>query len=164
MKNQKVGEIAIYLKDTTRLAVYLTDSLKFNSGMFFGSIAKSIYAGEFITQQQPHLEKKLKEYIDLFKMIIEYNEFKFLCHLIQDKEDSSIIMWFIEPKTSEIKPRTRVISNQFNPSLYYSNSLKGRNPKEHQIFNMLLNFDKVCFSDNLTGTEFKQIIKEMKTI
>ena len=160
IKKQKQGSIVDYTTDKTTITVYLTDSLNYNSGMFFGNIAKSITAGEYITQKQPHLEKRIREYNDLYQLVVKHNEFSFLCHLLQDKSESNNIIWYIEPKTTPIKDKTRVVSTEFNPSIYYSRNFKGRTENERQIFTMLRDLDKVCFSDNLTGTEFKQIIKE----
>ena len=46
LRSQKQGEVRYYKIDQTMIALYLTDSLNFNSGMFFGNIAKNITKNE----------------------------------------------------------------------------------------------------------------------
>lgn len=161
LKRQKQGEIKYYLIDQTKIAVYLTDSLNYNSGMFFGNIANNITKGDYETMRLPHLPKPKFRYKSLYQLVLEYNEFKFLCELLQDNEQSNNITWFVQPKTSEIQKKTRVISNQYNIDPYYIMNFKGLTSNEMQIISLLLN-DQVCYSDNLTGTEFINILKYFK--
>lgn len=165
IKKQKLGTVDKYIfkndnGDDTRLAVYLTDSLNINTGMFFGNSAKSITKGSYEVSEQPHLPKHIKDYSVIYQFVLQHNDFMYLCKLLRDREDASIYVWYVEPKTSEIKDKTRVISNLFNPSPYYSRTLKESiNDKERMIFGMFRK-QKVCFADNLTGTEFNNIIQD----
>lgn len=164
IKKQKLGTCDRYLfkndnGEDTRLSVYLVDSLNFNSGMFFGLSANSITKGAYEVSRQPHLPKHIKSYKVLYSFVLEHYDFKYLCELLQDNETNEI-MWYVQPKTTEIKEKTRVISKQFNPSFYYSRNLRDCiNENEKRIFS-LFKRNKVCFSDNLTGTEFNDIIEE----
>ena len=143
--------------DDTRVKVWLTDSLNYNSGMFFGLPAKNITKGAYDVTEQPHLPKRLTQYKKLYNLVVEYNEFKFLCSLLQDKTEGSLL-WFIEPKTTEIKAGTRVISNRFYSNPLVTNSFrKPLSEVEARIFNLFF-IGKVCYADNLTGTEFNNII------
>lgn len=164
---QKLGTVEDYVfhndnGDDTRLKVYLTDTLNYNTGMFFGLPAKNITKGAYDVTEQPHLPKPLSKYKSLYNVVVEYYEFKFLCTLFMDKEQSDNIIWYVQPKTTDIKPGTRVISNKF-----YSNPLVTRSfrnplsPTEQRIFNYIYT-NKVCFSDNLTGTEWNNIIGYMR--
>lgn len=147
--------------DDTRLRVYLTDSLNFNSGMFFGLPSKNITKGAYDVVVCPHLPKNIHKYNTVYQMVIEYNEFKFLASFLQDKEEN-LYLWYIEPKTTEIKPDTRVISNQFNPSPLWTDKLsKTINESEARIFQFFTP-GSICYSDNLTGTEFQTIITYMR--
>lgn len=163
---QKLGSIESYTfhndnGDDTRLSVYLTDTLNYNSGMFFGNPAKNITKGAYEVNNYPHLAKGINHYRIMYTVVIEYNEFKFLAKLLKDKETGEVF-WFVEPKTSDIKDKTRVISNQFNPSPYYSTTFREYvNANERRVFSMFLS-KKVCFADNLTGTEFNNILQYLK--
>lgn len=163
---QKLGSIEDYIfhndnGDDTRMSVYLTDSLNYNSGMFFGLSAKNITKGAYEVTDQPHLPKSVIKYNVLYTFVLEYNEFKFLCQLMQDREKSDDIFWYVQPKTTEIQQGTRVVSNKFNTDpMYSSNMRRAINENERRVFE-LFNKGKTCFADNLTGTEFNNVIKFM---
>lgn len=162
---QKLGTIENYTfhndnGNDTKLSVYLTDSLNYNTGMFFGLPAKNITKGAYDVTEQPHLPKHITNYKKLYNLVMEYNEFKFLATLLQDKNDGCLL-WYIEPKTTEIKEGTRVISNKFYDNPLVTNSFrKPLTDVEARIFN-LFSLGKVCYSDNLTGTEWNNIISYM---
>lgn len=164
IKKQKLGTCDRYLfkndnGENTHLSVYLTDSLNYNSGMFFGMSAKSITQGAYEVSRQPHLPKHISDYNVLYEIVIEHFDFKYYCQFLKDKEED-IYIWYVQPKTTEVKEKTRVISNLFNPSPYYSRTIRECiNDNEKRIFNMFKK-QKVCFSDNLTGTEFNNIISD----
>lgn len=158
LKTQKHGEIKTYKIGDTVIAVYLTDSLNYNSGMFFGHIAKNITKGDYETQILPHLPKPKFRYNVLYQFVLEYNEFKFLCELLQDNEKANQIVWYVQPKTTEIQPKTRVISNIYNIDPWFSMTFKDLTPNEKACMEMIFN-EQVCYSDNLTGTEFLNILK-----
>lgn len=163
---QKLGTIDSYTfhndnGNDTRMCVYLTDSLNFNSGMFFGNSAKNITKGAYEVEEYAHLPKNITKYHIMYKVVAEYNEFKFLCQLLRDKETGDIF-WFIEPKTTPIQKLTRVISNQFNSDPMWSQSWRDYiSDNERRAFSIFMS-GKVCYSDNLTGTEFNNILKFIK--
>lgn len=166
IREMKLGEITTYTYhndngEDTKIKVFITDSLNYNTGMFFGLSAKNITKGAYEVSEQPHLPKSKLKYKDIYTLVVEYNEFRFLCSLLQDKENGSLL-WFIEPKTTEIKAGTRVISNQFydNP-LATSTFRRPLTDVEARIFN-LFSMGKVCYADNLTGTEFNNIIEYVR--
>lgn len=147
--------------EDTKLTAWLTEPLNYNSGMFFGLSSNNITKGAYEVQEQPHLPKSIVKYKVLYTLVMEYNNFKFLCQLLQDKDECNNVCWYVQPKTSEIKEGTRVISNKFSPDpLYTTNFRQAINENEARVLRMF-NDDKVCFSDNLTGTEFKNILKNL---
>lgn len=163
---QKVGTIEDYVfhndnGDDTILKVYKTDSLNYNSGMFFGNSAKSITKACYDVLECPHLEKPLTQYTIIYQIVVQYNEFLFLCRFLQDKNENKFC-WYVEPKTTEIKAGTRVISNLFNADPLWTNKIsKALSPSENKVFRFF-NKGNVCYSDNLTGTEFQNIIQYVR--
>ena len=163
IKDQKQGSVDKYIMknengEDTVISVYLTDSLNFNSGMFFGNVGRAITNGAYEVKTYPHLEESVRHFKMLYQFVLEYNEFKFLCQLLQHNENSDNITWFISPKTSEIKNNTRVFSNKFSLDPMYSMTFKDCYESEKRLIMMLLN-KRVCYSDNLTGTEFNALLK-----
>lgn len=161
VKNQKQGEIRYIKHDDATLALYLTDSLNFNNGMFFGNASKTINEGAYEVKSCPHLPKPIFRYKVLYNLVVWYNEFKFLCQLLQDNEQSNNVFWFIQPKTTDIQPKTRVVTNHDIIDPYYSKSWNDMTDMELSIINMMKK-GRVCYSDNLTGTEFENIMKLFK--
>lgn len=156
---QKAGTIDLYhikTDDTeTHIAVYLTDSININSGMFFGNASKSIVHGVWETDEQPHLIGDIDDYNSIYSLVFLYDRNMFLCEFLQSKIDPNSFTWFVTPKTTPIQKNTRVCSNLYSINYLHTQGFKPLNDKESTIFNMLKT-GKVCYADNLTGTEFLQ--------
>lgn len=152
----ELGKTNVYHLDETVIKVHRCKSRGFNSGMFFGQAKKNITQGEYLTNQQPHLEGDRKDYVLIHTIVLEYNNFKYLMEFLYNPAKKYYV-WFVQPKTTPIKKGTRVISNQFNPSPYYTNDLIGVSDAEKNAL-AFVELKKVVFSDNLTGTEFYNIL------
>lgn len=163
ISRQKIGTIDIYNiktdsgfdKTETHIAVYLTDAINFNSGMFFGNSSKAIVNGVWETDEQPHLIGDIDDYNSIYSLVFLYDKNMFLCEFLQSKIDPNSFTWFVTPKTTPIQKNTRVCSNLYSINYLHTQGFKPLNDKESTIFNMLKT-GKVCYSDNLTGTEFLQ--------
>ena len=143
----------------TNLIVYMVNTLNYNSGMFFGNVAKNIAHGAYETQEQPHLEESEKHYKELYKCVVKFENFMFLCKFMQHYTDPEKFTWYIIPKTDpEIKKGTRVICPEYSPNILWTQGFDGLTPQEDFLFSFL-DQGKIAFSDNLTGTEFKNILK-----
>lgn len=155
----ELNETKMYKFEDTTIKVHRCDTRNVSSGMFFGQAKKNITQGEYTTQQQPHLDGKLEDYNIVHQIVLEYSQFKYLMRFLYSPIDNYYV-WYIEPKTTPIKDNTRVISNMFNPSPYYTNDFRGINELEARALKYI-DLKKVVFSDNLTGTEFYNIIDKM---
>ena len=153
----KLGETNLYKVEHTVIKVHRTKSRNYNSGMFFGQANKTITKGEYITEIHPHLNCNLKECDIIYTCVLIYDNFKYLLRFVRDVDGN--LLWYVQPKTTEIKDGTRVISNKYNSSVYYTNGFLPLTAQEDRIFKILLKHKKVVFSDNLTGTEFTNILK-----
>lgn len=138
----------------TKIAVYLTHSTNVNSGMFFGNSAKAITGSVWDTDEQPHLQGRKEEYDILYTMVFIYDRTLFLMEFMQHRE-SGAVTWFISPKNTKPQKDTRIISNKFILDNMATMGFTPISEGERIIFQYLKE-DKVCYSDNLTGTEFKQ--------
>lgn len=159
VSQQKNGTVEYYKKGDTTVAVYMTEVLQSNK-TFFGNNAKAINAGEWETKEYQHLDN-FKEFEPLYTMVVNYKGNMFLCQFGKYIDDfvtnSKGYIWYIQPKTSSIQPNTRVICDRVSSSTLYTTTLRGLTANEQYIFN-LLKAGEVVFSDNLTGTEFNQIL------
>lgn len=163
--HQKQGTIDIYEQHTDQLdedgneivvkiAVENAENSGNNSKMFFGAKSKMITGGVWQTEAQPHLPKPLEDYQILYTCVVIGGGFKFLLRFLSD---GSNFFWYVEPKTTEIKPNTRIISNEFNPSPYHTRGFIGVTPAETQIFKYIAQ-RKICYASNLCGADFKAVL------
>ena len=157
----KQGAIEHYVQpEGTDIAVFLTESLNVNTGMFFGHAAKNITKGAYAMDPQPGLPDDIRNYKVLYRVVLQHDNIMFLMSLLQHNE-SNDVTWYICPKTTKIEKDTRVISTQFSTNPYYTRLIEGINSKEQDIFKMLLS-GRVCFSDDLTGTEFYNLLPKFR--
>ena len=156
-ENIPIGKSFDYDFEHTKIRVYRVKPTDYNSGMFWGNSAKNITDGEYITENQPHLVDDIIMYDILYTCVLKYDKFMYLLQFLKHKKTDEYV-WYISPKTTEIQKDTRVIALEYNPSLYWSHGFLPFTENERKIFDMLLRQQKRVFSDNLTGTEFNNII------
>ena len=147
--------------DDTIITVYITPSLNVNTGMFFGRASKNITQGAYATTPQPRLPDEIRKYKSLYKVVLHHDNLMFLMQLMQHVDKPDQITWYVCPKTTKIEKGTRVVSTTFSTDPYHTMLLEGITQKEHELFKMLLN-GRVCFSDDLTGTEFYNLLPKFR--
>lgn len=166
---QKINSVDMYYHNYTtedgdteqvKIAVYLTHSTNINSGMFFGNTAKAITGSVWDTDEQPHLKGKKCDYELLYTMVFLYDRTAFLMELLENKE-TGFILWFVSPKNTPLQKNTRVISNKLINDTLATVGFIPLSDQERRVLK-LLDEDRVCFADNLTGTEFKQCYNMMR--
>lgn len=133
-----------------------------NSGgraMTIGNASKMIDAGEWLSDPQPKLEKPLREYKQLLKIQFIYKSFKFNALYLCDNV-SRETLWYIYPMTKRPKKKLLTFSDEVKQSRYTFRSIYNVFGISNRIKEILYNFGEsnIFFSDDLTGTEFKQTI------
>ena len=160
MQRQKPGTIDIYHlrgeNGVVDIAVENCEVVVTKSKMFFGLASKQITSGEWDVDEQPKLLKPYAYYDMLYELLAAYDTFKFVIQLMLDPETGGPFV-FIYPMTKERKI-DRVVTNEFKTDPMVNNGLDRRIKAECMIADCFRR-GKICFSDNLTGTDFKQILK-----
>ena len=149
----------------TKLIIYHIKPSGTKSKLFFGRAKDNITKGEYFTELQKHLKCRPEKYPKLHTVVLEYDSFKYLMDFIYytDYEYEDDYAWFIQPKTTEIQKGTRVVTNTLtHGGKMVTDSFRGLSDKEDKAFSYLFDRTKVFFSDNLTGTEFYNIINNFK--
>lgn len=124
--------------------------------MFFGKRAKAIVSSSWNTECYPYLEKDLSEYEEHYSVLYEYGDFSFMIKLLTDDKDRLL---FIYPFTgNRDKIIRRVSTTEYNLSRFVTPYFD-KITKYDELVIDLLNKKKVCFSDNLCGTDFYDTIK-----
>lgn len=142
---------------TVKIGVYSTDATA-SSKMSFGHLSKSINGTSWESHPMPHLPKSREDYILLYTIVVKHEGNMFLMELLNRNNEYT---WYVTPKTSEIQKNTRVISSEFSMDKLYTHDFTPLNLNEQNIFK-LIKLGKICYSDDLTGTEFEQILNLMK--
>lgn len=161
---QKPGTIEVYHyhveDDVIDVAVeYCANSNKTNT-MFFGQASKQIISGEWDTEDLPHLPGDQHDYECVYKVLVKYQSFNFMMNLLIDDEGSKIV--FIYPHTGKTKV-DRIIQDEFSINPLINNRLDPRHKPEAHMLDCF-RFNKVCYSDNLTGTDFGHVIEHFRII
>ena len=160
MLKQTPGTIDIYHmtgeNGVVDIAVENCEVLQNKSKMFFGQASKQILGGEWDVDEMPRLLKPYDYYDFLYELQAKYDDFKFCIQLLMDPETGGPFV-FIYPMTTDRKV-DRIITNIFYTDPMITNGLDSRIRAECMIADCFKR-GKVCFSDNLTGTDFKQVLK-----
>ena len=161
---QRQGTIEVYrMQDEVgegnviTIAVEYGGKIKGSGAMFFGQASKSIMAGEWSVSNRPKLPKELDEYEEVYELLLEYQTFRFVLKLLVDSEEGTKVL-FVYPATGKRKIE-RVVTDRFTTALYESRYLWDTNP-ERYIKECIAN-NRVCYSDNLTGSDFNNVIAQM---
>lgn len=132
------------------------------SKIFFGADSKMTNEGKWLTKEYPHISiDVLLDSQDLMSFVVEYNTTRFYCRLMVYTADNGVYL-YVTPKTTAPKEYTTVYTNQVTTNPYYRYGLTPRTVREKNVLSLI---DTRCyFSDNLTGTEFYECVKKLRTL
>ena len=117
--------------------------------------------GSWQCEPQPKLPKSKKDYNILFRFGFQFQSFKFICELLQDKEVSNNICWFIFPFEGDFKKDFLVISdkvmmeNNYKRNIY---DLTNVSDNLRVLMNNTFREENIFYSNDMCGTDFKQVI------
>lgn len=121
------------------------------SGLIMGSAAANVEKGEWIAKNAPHLPEPIENYCINYTFVIKLELMKFLCRLISGNGVCGI---YVEPKTSEVKSGTRLITDDvMTTGNLISYNIAPIAPGEEPIFD-LLRKGRIYYSDNTTAYHF----------
>ena len=129
------------------------------NNMAVGKHRDMLNSGSWQTDPQPHLPKSLKCYESKFSFIFSYQEFRFCCSYLKDKEEG-IYVWFIKPYDKDIRPNSIVFSDEIKTSPYWQRNIYDtdfRNPKINEILQTFRE-SNIFYASDMCGTDFKQVI------
>lgn len=153
IRTMKEGEIVTVNLDGIKLAIERCLSLNRNN-FFFGNAKKSISEGQWETKLYPRLTKPYKEYEIITQIGIDINNLKFVLELLYNEQTNAKVV-FIRPY--KFATLDRWISDKYNESNLISICFYTDRRVEKIIVD-LINKKKIAYSDNLTATNFNQIL------
>lgn len=160
MMQQKPGTIDLYHlrgeNGVVDIAVENCEVVETKSKMFFGTAAKQITSGEWDVDEVPKLLKPYEFYTKLYELIVCASEFKYNMQLLMDDSNGGLFV-YVYPNTSD-KISGRIITPEFSTDPLITNMLM-RRIKAECLISDCIGKGKLCYSDNLTGTDFRKVLK-----
>lgn len=161
---QKQNTIELYhMKDAADEGVEILIACEYGgkikgSGLMnFGEATKSIMSGEWSVTNQPRLPKEHDLYEMAYELEIKYQQFGFILQLLVDPEEGTKLL-FVYPKTKHRKLE-RIITDEFSDNMMITRYFKDIKP-ELLMQDCLAN-KRVCYSDNLTASDFLSVYSQM---
>ena len=160
---QKQGTIELYHYHTdddsvVTIAVEYCSNANNKNTMFFGQSAKQIITGEWDVKELPKLPREQYEYEVIYELELIYQSFKFCIQLLVEPVNGGRIL-FVYPLTTDRKLH-RIITDEFSDLPNVTSKLD-RNKRPELLIIQCLQMDKVCYSDNLTGSDFSKVLEKM---
>lgn len=170
ISRQKQGEIICKWMDTgdidketgkpiqVKLAIEYCKSNNHTS-YAFGTHKDMINKGDWQSDPQPHLPKSKKCYKILYRIVFQYQSFKFIGEYLKDNETHDTI-WFVYPYDGQIKDNILVISDVIKTSPYWQRDIYNLSVNNDKLKKLCQTFreNKIFYSSDLCGTDFKQVI------
>ena len=162
MLQQKPGTIDIYHlrgeNGVVDIAVENCEVVETKSKMFFGLASKQITSGEWEVDDVPKLLKPYDYYDNLYEVRILAGDFKYIMQLLHDSESGGSFV-YIYPDTKGTRKIRRTITSVFNVDPMITNGFNTK-IKADVLMSECFRIGKVCYSDNLTGTDFRQVVDQ----
>lgn len=156
---QMQGTIEIYHfhveDEVIDIAVEYCATMTMKNKMFFGQSAKQIVTGEWDTKDVPKLPRKQYEYDKLYEVLLTYQKFSFVIELLFEPKNGGKIC-HVYPFTNKNRKIDRIITNTFSDLPNINKKLNPNIRPEYFIIECL-QLDKICFSDNMTGSDFYNV-------
>lgn len=162
---QRLGTIEVYHFHVNEdsvidIAVEYCANSNTDNKMFFGQASKQIISGEWDTHDLPKLPRNKKIHYDkVYEVCVIYQAFKFIMELLVVPDTGDCIV-YIYPLTSKRKVnRILQVDPTDNPMI---SSRLDPNKRPEQLILKAFMFNKVFYSDNLTGTDFRHVNEVFK--
>ena len=159
---QKMGTIEIYHHHeedhVVDIAVEYCANAGTTSNMFFGRASKQIVSGEWDTYDLPRLPRAQIDYETIYEVMVSFQSFRFCLQLLIEPKHGGALV-FIYPLTKKRKIY-RKIQDELSDLPNVTNQLDPRIKPEAMMIECF-KLNKVAYSDNLTGSDFKHVTESL---
>lgn len=160
IRNMKQGDIKTLEIDNDGTVVKMAIEYCRASGgkkLAIGNARSMIDSGAWQTQPQPKLDKSKNLYKILYRIGFQYQGFRFLSDLLTDDNN---IFWFVYPYSKEFKDNIIIFSDEIKVKRNWQRDIYNVSIKNDRLRKILDTFreNQIFYSDDLTGTDFKQAI------
>lgn len=118
----------------------------------------TIAAGGWTTHEHQGLSCDYKDCEIFYTFYIKHGYLGYVAQILRDKNNDTLL--YVYPKNPDEFSRDHmVLADEYHPSMQWVNHLDPSIPLQRAI-KKLIDYNKVVFSDNLTGEEFYQLKRE----
>lgn len=169
---QKQGEIYEFIFPTentdengepvsVKISCEYTKDESSDSKMFFGKSDKMITKGEWQTAIFPKLDGKLMDYNIIYTVLIEHNDVFYKLCLLTGKKDHIYPFVYVYPCSKGFESvRQRTVTKKFLAIDKFTTTDFTVITKYDRLILDAIHANHIRFANNLTGTEFYQMVKE----
>lgn len=159
--NMKPGTIDIYHlrgeNGVVNIAIENCAVMETKSHMFFGTAAKQIVNGEWDVDEVPKLLKPYEYFDMIYELTVVADEFKYIMQLMIDSSNGGPFV-YVYPNTKDRKTM-RTLTPEFHTDPYITRGFR-HDIKAECLMAECIRSGKICYSDNLTGTDFRQVMNK----
>lgn len=147
---------------TVKIAVENCRQKEIESNMFWDKTAKSITSSEWETKDYPKFPSdKSKTYTMLYEVMLRDCGFPFVLQLyVENETGGQFVYVYPYTRTRNIK---RIITTVFSSDPLTTANFNDTINAE-VVMRKCIRSNKICFSDNLTGTDFYQVLQNRKGV
>ena len=162
LKDMQPGQIDVYKftqedGSTVSIAVEFCSSINVPSGMFMGEARKNIIEGVWETETQPKIPVNFGKFKVIYNLLYEYTDYLFLLKILENKNRECLV--YVVPAQEQDKGKyKRIVSDQLSGNPYHTDKLIAITAGDQLLLD-LIKRGKICYSSNLTGTDFNSILK-----
>lgn len=108
---------------------------------------------------QPKLPFSYNEYKVMYRIGFKFKNMQFLGEYLLDSRNKSLI-WFIKPYEKDFDDKLIIFSDEINPSNMWQRNIYDSSIKNEKLKRVFSTFkeDRIFYSSDLCGTDFKQVI------
>ena len=92
----------------------------------------------------------------IYELALEYQTFAFVLQLLVDPEEGTRLL-YVYPRTKKQRKIERLITDKFSDDIMTTRYFKDNRAEQYMVDCIANN--KVCFSDNLTGNDFTNVVE-----
>lgn len=158
LQKMKPGDLDLYLfkdgDDTIKIAVEFCAAVESKNTMFFGNDKANITTGVWETQAQPQVPDDFGGFKVRYRVMIEHEDFKFMLKVIQNKARELLLLCV----PAEEETARRIVSDQITGDPYRTTRLLPLTNGDGLVID-LIKRGKLVYANNMTGTDFKAVLK-----
>ena len=160
LQKMKPGDIDIYRytdgDSEVSIAVEFCSSLNVANNMFIGDAKANITTGVWETTSQPMVPEEFGKFKVVYRMAVEYQDFRFILKVIKNKASEMLLLCVNDP---DEKAR-RVVSDRISGDIMTTTKMLPLT-RGDEIILSLIKRGKMVYANNLVGTDFQSILKNV---